>query len=195
MAKCQKCGINAGLLNDICVDCEKQQNIELAEAAEQERRAREEQQAQARQERAEAQQQQVNMREKEKQDKLNAWRELAIADFKSGSSIFQYDSIYLPVDSFVNNEQIGHFNLGPLQAAGLAGWKVLAVIPRTVGVGLTNVSYGASAGETWGAGLGGNVAGVHVLLCKEINSVTDPDFENSAVPTAADLLDSGVDLY
>jgi hypothetical protein len=46
------------------------------------------------------------------------------------------------------------------------------VIPRTIGIGLTNVSYGTSGGgETWGAGIGGNVAGAYVLLAKEVDSL------------------------
>jgi hypothetical protein len=62
--------------------------------------------------------------------------------------------------------------MSALQSAGLAGWQVLSVIPRTIGIGLTNVSYGSGGGgETWGAGMGGNVAGVYVLLGKEIDSL------------------------
>ena len=89
---------------------------------------------------------------------------------KSGAAIYLHESVYLPVDSVVTEQPLAQaFDVDPLRSLGWAGWRVVGVVPKTVGVGLTNTSFGASSGETWGAGLGGNVAGVHVLLELEVS--------------------------
>jgi hypothetical protein len=56
--------------------------------------------------------------------------------------------------------------------AGMDGWNVIGVVPRTTGIGLSNSSIGSTMGTSWGAGLGGNVIGVYLLLNRE---VTDND--------------------
>jgi hypothetical protein len=184
MAKCSECGNSAGLLSTICDNCASKVQIE---------RERAEQEASSQQarilERAEEEQAAAE------QQKVAQWKKSAISDLAAGKPIYIYDSIYLPVDSFVNDDQIGTFELSALQAAGLAGWKVLSVIPRTVGVALTNVSYGSNSGETWGAGLGGNVAGVHVLLCREVSNEKDSDLDDVAIEIATEVIAKGYDLY
>lgn len=84
---------------------------------------------------------------------------------QSGAAIYLHESVYLPVDSVVTGETLAQgFDLQQLRSLGWAGWRIAGIVPKTVGIGLTNRSIGASTGETWGAGLGGNVAGVYVLL-------------------------------
>ncbi len=93
------------------------------------------------------------------------------ARIENGERIILYESVYLPVDSLIANEAMSEeFSISVLRQLGLDGWDVVAVIPRTIGVALTNTSFGSTSGETWGAGMGGNVAGVHLLLKREVSS-------------------------
>ncbi|MBT3190452.1 MAG: hypothetical protein HN855_04380 [Anaerolineae bacterium] len=88
-----------------------------------------------------------------------------------GEVCYLFKSVYLPVDSVVADENVvGQFSIAGIQNLGFLGWDVVGIVPRTIGVGLTNLSLGSTSGETWGAGLGGNVAGVYVLLKKSISS-------------------------
>lgn len=82
----------------------------------------------------------------------------------TGRMAFLHTSIYVPVDSVVDEETLGKFEISSLEDLGMAGWEIVTVIPRTVGIGLSNRSVGSTFGKTWGAGIGGNVAGVHVVL-------------------------------
>lgn len=88
---------------------------------------------------------------------------------ESGQKAYLYEDVYLPVDSIINENPVcSFFDISILRTFGLDGWDVVAVIPRTIGVGLTNVSVGSATGHTWGGGIGGNVVGVHIVLRKEI---------------------------
>jgi hypothetical protein len=107
-------------------------------------------------------------REREELERKN----LALATAKglkrriaAGDAVYLHESIYLPVDSRVVDEEVcRRFSIEPLSRLGIEGWEVVGIVPRTVGVGLTNRSVGSTMGESWGAGVGGNVVGVHVLL-------------------------------
>jgi hypothetical protein len=88
-----------------------------------------------------------------------------------GSDAFLYRSLYVPVDSVVNDAQVAdEFDVSTLQVLGLTGWQVIGVVPKTVGVGLSNSSIGTTFGTTWGGGLGGNVMGVYLLLCYRVHA-------------------------
>jgi hypothetical protein len=90
---------------------------------------------------------------------------------ENGEVIFLFRSIYIPVDSVVVEKKVAsEFDIETLQHLGLGGWEITGVVPKTIGLGLQNSSYGSSMGTTWGAGVGGNVVGVHVLLKREISS-------------------------
>lgn len=95
---------------------------------------------------------------------VDSWWELLRQTVSNGRTGFLYRSVYVAVDSTVNEELTGQFDITELQVLGLDGWEIVAVIPRTLGVALENSSLRPTFGRTWGAGLGGNVAGVHVLL-------------------------------
>ena len=154
MAACSFCGNKAGMLRDVCDTCQQTQRELQAAAAEKSRAEN------------------AERFERETQEKLENWAGRTAEYLTSGGKAFVYKYVYLQVDSVVTNDNIGTWDMSALQSAGLAGWQVLSVIPRTIGIGLTNVSYGTSGGgETWGAGIGGNVAGVYVLLGKEIDSL------------------------
>lgn len=123
-------------------------------------------------------------REDKSAEALANWKRTAEAQLAAGKPLFVYETIYLPVDSILNGTLMGGFKIESLQVAGLVGWQVVTVIPRTSGIGLTNTSYGSSSGETWGAGIGGSVIGVHVLLSRRIDSVEDQDFAGIATEMA-----------
>ena len=81
-----------------------------------------------------------------------------------------YEDVYLPVDSQVVDEPVTKdFGIGILRRSGVDGWDIVGIVPRTVGVALTNTSFGSSSGETWGAGVGGNVVGLHVIIKREVS--------------------------
>jgi hypothetical protein len=122
------------------------------------------------------------LREKAKQDydqcrnEIVSRKVLAIKQkLGQGEKVLFYNKVYLPVDSKVVDEIVAKdFDIGILRRLGLSGWDVVAVVPGTLGIALTNVSFGSSSGQTWGAGVGGNVVGVHIVLRKEISTETTP---------------------
>jgi hypothetical protein len=100
---------------------------------------------------------------------------------EAGQAVFLYETTYLPVDSMLLDEKLNNgFDIPQLRLMGIAGWEVMQVIPRTMGVGLKNNSIGSTMGTTWGGGSGGNVIGVHVILKKAVrleDISDDPDDE------------------
>jgi hypothetical protein len=95
-----------------------------------------------------------------------------IEQAKSGATFYLHESVYLPVDSVVTEQELAEsFDIGPLRSLGFEGWRIVGVVPKTLGIGLKNKSIGSEYGTTWGAGLGGNVAGAYVLLELEVNSL------------------------
>jgi thiol-disulfide isomerase/thioredoxin len=89
---------------------------------------------------------------------------------ESGQEAYIYESIYIPVDSTINEESYASlFDITLLKRMGLQGWGIVSVVPRTVGIGLTNETYSIGPGlKSWGGGIGGNVVGVHVILRKTL---------------------------
>lgn len=173
MAACNVCGEKAGLGKSVCVNCAAKAQQEAAENAA--RRRSDEAQAFA----------------AEVQEKLGEWRNYAKTQFDSGSELKMYNSIYLEVDSLSDGQQLGIFSIASLQAAGLQGWKVIAVVPRTAGIGLANTqTQGFNTSTVWGGGMGGNVIGVYLLLEKPIKSLTTPLGE-WAQELAQELIEDG----
>ena len=112
-------------------------------------------------------------------------------NIKNGEKVYLYDNIYIPVDSVVSeNKLLDEFSIGPLRTLGLLGWQVVGVVPKTVGIGLTNMSVGSEFGDTWGAGIGGNVMGVHILLkmAASINNISDDFLLDYVTKNIDDLL-------
>lgn len=158
MAKCTKCGKSIGFFatTSICDECSPT-IIAESERLQSERE----------------QQRQMALEEFNRQKEnllLSKFKELK-SKIENGEQIFLYDSIYVPVDSIVNEEALNEdFSISILRKAGLQGWEVVGILPRTVSIGLTNRVLGA--GDTaisWGAGLGGNVMGVHIILKMEMS--------------------------
>jgi len=175
MAKCLSCGEKAGIGNDICRSCY-EAKMEAA-AAEAERKSQED---------AQRFEEAVAL-------KVNEWEARAKQKLVNGEKVFLYRSIYVTVDSAMNGNSINSYNFAPVVKAGLEGWNIEGIIPKTAGMGLKNVSYGTHTSETWGAGIGGLVVAVYVMLSKEIKSLTYP--ENVSVRTMAeDLIRRGFEL-
>jgi hypothetical protein len=127
----------------------------------------------------------------EVQQKLGDWRNYAKTQFDSGSELKMYSSIYLEVDSLSDGQQLGTFSIASLQAAGLQGWKVIATVPRTAGIGLANTqTSGFNTSTVWGGGMGGNVIGVYLILEKPIKALTSPLGE-WAQDLAQELIEDG----
>lgn len=167
MAKCSKCGKPVGFFETICADC-KAKEIEKQRRIEAERKARDEAKRKAQVERA----------RREKEEKLQRLV-FAVSDvikkrLQTGQAVVLYETVYLPVDSVINEQVIGDpFEISTIMRLGLDGWEVIQTIPRTVGIGLANHQVGYSAGESWGGGVGGNIMGVYILLKKVLRNTDD----------------------
>lgn len=132
-------------------------------------------------------QESIHEKERSKQEIFQA-RILDIKKFMlnrltSGKPVSLYCTRYLPVDSILLEEPqfSQNFNIDPLVVLGLSGWEVVGTAPKTLGIGLKNSEFSVGStvggGTTWGAGIGGNVIGIHVMLRKSltVESVEDED--------------------
>jgi hypothetical protein len=155
MAKCSRCGISMGFFSTstICDNCRSARLAELKQIE-----TEKEQHAQNAMEAFRKQKELLLL------PKLQELRRR----IDNGEIIYFYETVYIPVNSVVTDTPLTEeFSIGLLRKLGLSGWEVVGVIPRTLGVALTNRLIGPTPGsspETWGAGLGGNVAGVHIIL-------------------------------
>lgn len=157
MPKCRTCGRKVGLfyfLNDgaVCMDCREKTKNETIE-----NRKRES----------------IEDRQR-KEESIQATIEDVQTSVQKGKARFLYNFVFLSVDSVLLKKSFCQgFEIHELQRMGLDGWEVIGIVPKTVGVGLENVSIGSTSGQTYGGGIGGNVAGVYVLLKKVIHSEED----------------------
>lgn len=187
MGRCENCGKNIGLLSTgLCNTCKQDAEREAKERADEEE-----------QKRIEHNQQVAEQKRVEREQGLSRIANSKLTAIKKqiddGNSIILFNEVYLPVDSKVVKENVvDQFSLGTLRRYGINGWDVVAVIPRTSGVALTNVSLGASSGQTWGAGVGGNIIGVYLVLKKELthkNCPSDEVLQHYIKQHLADILD------
>lgn len=168
MARCASCGKSAGFLGTLCSECR----------AEQQRREHEEQRrrdAEADRKRllARAVSAERMRREEEKVWAVAAERaELLRKRAENGNRVFLYESLYIPVDSKIDDQQMCNtFDIDALRELGLLGWEILQVVPRTIGMSLINKNLvgGLSTGvDAYAGGIGGVVVGVHVILRREV---------------------------
>lgn len=175
MGKCPKCGNDISiwardLISGLCLDCIQAPERE-AEAA------RQEAYRQAFLQQVELEQAEKAKLEHRIRDRVHKLKQSMLRRLEAGQPVIVYHSIYLPVDSVLLDEPLNRqFSTGELFQMGLQGWEAILIVPRTVGVGLRNATFGSTAGVTWGGGSGGNVAGVHVLLQKRLET-SDIQFE------------------
>jgi len=160
MAKCTTCGATVSLFNferecDACAE-QRTQRTRAAAAAKDQQNIEEQRIAahQAREQIARAVEQSL----RETRD--------AVASFGATTLVH---NVYLPVDSIVNREKTANrFAIHPLTEWTRYGWKVVATVPKTIGIALHN----RGVATPFGGGIGGNVAGVYVLLQLEITPET-----------------------
>lgn len=95
--------------------------------------------------------QQKKRSEEEQLQQLRSQVYSVLQKVDSGQEAYLYDSVYIPVDSIIDKEQlVPSFDITILKKMGLNGWDIVSVVPRTTG-------------------MGGNVMGVHVIIKKLIN--------------------------
>jgi hypothetical protein len=95
---------------------------------------------------------------------VDAQMALINANAAAGRDTYLYEQTYVEVDSTLNEEALGTFDIAELQQLGLEGWEVVGIVPRTTSVLMSNAAIGRSMGASWGVGMGGNVIGVYILL-------------------------------
>lgn len=174
MAACKECGQKAGMLREICSACE----VRLQEQREAENRARREAESAA--------------WEAEIDQKLQMWVQKTTDMLQAGESVFLYQTVFVSVDSTIEGDALADFNMMGLQARGLAGWKVLGIIPKTYGSPLTNTQTTQWGTTTlYAGGMGGNVLGVYVVLSKEVSSLESNQLGAQAIQVARELIEEG----
>lgn len=124
------------------------------------------------------------------QNEWTARAKVAIASGANPPLLFKWVEVSVPTE--ITDSVQGNFDFAELQAAGLNGWQIHAVIPKTKGVGLKNENL-KNYFSTWGGGIGGNVIGAFVLLSKTIESLEDADGKFAAELAEA-LQASGIDV-
>lgn len=72
----------------------------------------------------------------------DAQREALDATLGLGQPVYLDRSEYLPVDSIVGDEEVGRWDVDRLVGKGLSGWRVVGVVPRTIGVGFAPARSG-----------------------------------------------------
>jgi len=163
VGRCLECGENIGFfsLGSLCNSCqEKDKADELAKEIELDRQEMERQ----------------KLFEEVQQKRREESRQAFILSLKNkindGQEIYCYDTIYIPVDSVIDDTQVvNKFDVSALKLMGLDGWSIEGIVPKTLGLPLSNSSIGSTVGETYGGGIGGNVVGVYILLKKRITQI------------------------
>jgi hypothetical protein len=116
-----------------------------------------------------------------KTQKIIQIKTLMRARLESGKPAFLYDSIYVPVDSqLLDDEFASEFDVSILRKLGVLGWDIVQAVPKTKGIGLENIGTDTMFGSKWAGGIGGNVMGVHIIIKKSISLgdlTDDPDDE------------------
>jgi len=158
MAACEVCGTKAGMGKKICERCDSAQR-------EQAKKERHLQETAAANERAE----QIRIKEEARKKRYEDFIASRFAEIEAllsqGITPFIYDTIVISTQSTMNGQRLGEApDLAQLRQYGWAGWEIVGTVPSTHGEALKNVSYGASSGETWGAGIGGIVVGAYLLM-------------------------------
>jgi hypothetical protein len=119
------------------------------------------------------------------------WADKAQAQVASGNNPNLYRWLYVQIDSVIDKDSLGEFDITDLQIAGLDGWDIVGVLPKTFGERLTNLS---THGNTWGAASGGHVLGVYLILSKEVKDLNDPLTRGDANRIVTSLIGKGIEL-
>ncbi len=147
MAICSVCGQSAGFLATVCQSCQKMQ----AEIAEKNRQAN------------------AAAHEAERTALIAEEKSRIKQEVEGGGVLYLHKTEYVNVDSTLGEVDI---NVGPyddtsVRIAGLEGWRVVGVVPKTFGTALIN---NEGFNKVWGGGVGGAVIGAYILLELEVTS-------------------------
>ena len=99
--------------------------------------------------------------------------DLALAGLNMGRAIFLYDTVFVPVDSLIDDVPLDRFDIERLVQRGLKGWEVVGTVSKTSARTLHNRNLGTGL-ETYAGAIGGNVDGAYVLLKKELKAPLSP---------------------
>lgn len=152
MGTCPRCGNKAGFFQTLCEKCQREDERKRQEKTEDERKAEDLKAAQE--------------REAKRNRSMDEAKTRILERLNNGELVFLHDTVYLEVDSYISERQLGEFSFGTVRNMGLAGWDIVGIVPRTVGFELLNRDD--DGGTAFAGGLGGNIVGAHVLLKKEI---------------------------
>lgn len=87
------------------------------------------------------------------------------SELTAGRTLYLYRSFYVSIDSSVDfggkQHELNPYSDAAVLQAGLYGWKVVGVMPRTSGNALQNYEGFSKA---WAGGIGGNMVGSYVLM-------------------------------
>ena len=165
MAACKSCGEKAGAFKEECKSCEstrlERERIEREEQA----KLQAERDAQARAQAAQ-----------ELEARTTAFIDESMECFQrcinQGRTPYLYSMVSVSVPYSLLEQEGGAIpDLHDISALGRDGWEIVATLPQTAGIGLTNV-YQKGGGKTWAGGIGGIVTGVFLLVRLPITSAT-----------------------
>ena len=147
MALCNVCNQPAGMLMKVCASCQaKQAEIEARNRA-----------ANAAQHDA------------ERKEQIAAEKARVEAEISGGGNLYLHRTEFVPVDSILGEVDValGPYDDTAVRIAGLEGWRVVGVVPKTFGTALIN---NEGFNKVWGGGVGGAVVGTYILMELEVTS-------------------------
>ena len=172
MAQCKRCGQKVGLFASYCDTCSSLNKQESLQRQAEER----ERDAEIRRALEEAAKERMRQEELAHQQKIEESIRAVRERVTAGQRAFLHQSLYLSVNSVILGEETAaDFDIDMLRQLGLAGWDVVAVVPRTMGIALENKSVDPFGPVSYGGGVGGNVVGVYIIIRKEVTPALDSD--------------------
>lgn len=165
MAACKTCGEKAGAFKEECKACESARLERERVQREEQAKLQAERDAQARAQAAQ-----------ELAARTTSFVDASMASFRrcidQGRTPYLYSMVSVSVPYSLLEQEGGAIpDLHDIAALGRDGWEIVATLPQTAGIGLTNV-YQKGGGKTWAGGIGGIVTGVFLLVRLPITSAT-----------------------
>jgi hypothetical protein len=98
-------------------------------------------------------------------------------EVSGGGVLYLHKTEFVPVDSFLGDIEFtpNSYDDTAIRIAGLEGWRVVGVIPKTFGTALIN---NEGFNKVWAGGVGGAVVGTYILLELEVSSRNYARLEN-----------------
>ena len=90
-------------------------------------------------------------------------------EVSGGGVLYLHKTEFVSVDSVLGDVDFkpNKYDDTSIRIAGLEGWRVVGVVPKTFGTALIN---NEGFNKVWGGGVGGAVVGAYVLLELEVSS-------------------------